>query len=266
MRARSLKKWLNWIALVAVFSIACGFLANWQFSRRETKLASIELIRENYFLPPTTLSQVSGDKGFSLPEASWKSVALRGIYLKDSALLVRNRPNNGQPGFEQIVPFQTNEGQIVFVSRGWLPTGAMQDSPDNVPEVPAGELVIVGRLIASEPKFDRGAPNGQIASINVELANQITKFEAISNGYLRVVSESTKPPAGLKPMPTPSIEEGNNLSYALQWLLFAIMAVIALFWRIRRDRQLASGTTSAVSKKSQARSDEELEDLVTRAK
>lgn len=266
MRARSLKKWLNWMALVVVFSIACGFLANWQLSRRETRLASIELIRENYALPPASLLSLIGNKGFALPEATWKSVELKGFYLKDSQLLVRNRPNNGLPGFEQIVPFQTDQGQIIFISRGWLPTGAKQDSPDLVPNVPAGELEIVGRLIPSEPELDRGAPIGQIATINIDLANQITKLDAISNGYLRVASESSKVPVGLKPMPTPSIEEGNNLSYALQWLLFAIMAVLALIWRIRRDQQLASGAANAVTKKSLSRIDEELEDSVTRAK
>jgi cytochrome oxidase assembly protein ShyY1 len=260
------RKWLNWVALVVVFSIACGFLASWQFSRRETRLASIELVEENYSQPPTSLAQVLGSQGFAVPEASWRSVSLRGEYLSDLSLLVRNRPNNGQPGFEQIIPFQTHDGRVVFISRGWLPTGSRQDSPDFVPKAPSGDLEIVGRLIASEPKFDRGAPTGQIASINVDLANQITKLNAIPNGYLRLVSESSKVPTGLKPMPTPSIDEGNNLSYALQWMLFAVMAVLALVWRIRRDRQLASGTKSTLGKKSRAKLDEELEDSVTRAK
>lgn len=261
-----MKRWLSWIALVLVFAIACGFLANWQFSRRETKLASIELVQSNYSKPPVALSDVLENGMFSLPEVTWRTVKIEGNYLPAKSLLVRNRPNNGQPGFEQLVPFLSVQGQLIFVSRGWLPTGRNQDTPDLVPQVTENHLTLLARVVPSEPTLDRGAPKGQIASINAHLANQITSLDGITNGYLRLVSESPNPQDLPKPMPSPSIEEGNNLSYALQWILFALMSVLALLWRIRRDRDIEKGVVRKSSKKSISKLDEELEDEVTRGK
>jgi hypothetical protein len=47
-------------------------------------------------------------------------------------------------------------------------------------------------------------------------------------------------------MPAPATEEGNNLSYALQWILFGLMAALALLWRIRKDFQVAKGIVAKV--------------------
>lgn len=260
-----MKRWLNWIALVALFSVACGFLANWQFDRRATKLAAIELIQHNYKLDPVPIETLLDGGRFQLPSDTWRPVSLQGTYLTNLGVLVRNRPNNGQPGFEQLIPFRIDGGVTVYVSRGWLPTGTNQDSPDSYPLPDAGKIEIVGRIMKSEPELARGAPKGQIASINPVLANQATGLAAVQNGYLRLETEAGKAPSGLKPMASPSVDEGNNLSYALQWILFAAMAIWALVWRIRRDRQLAQGFV-AQKRRTQSRIDEAIEDEITKAK
>ena len=36
-------------------------------------------------------------------------------------------------------------------------------------------------------------------------------------------------------LPRPELDEGNHLSYAVQWILFALMAFGALIWAIRRE-------------------------------
>ena len=254
-----MKRWINWIALVVVFSVACGFLANWQLSRREAKLASIMLVTENYKKPVVAIEDAFGDGKFDLPDSTWLRVKLVGNYRSNQMLLVRNRPNDGQPGFEQLVPFTTLNGNTFLISRGWMPTGSNQDSPDIIPGIPTKTITVVGRILPSEPVLERGAPQGQIASINPALASQITDVPTVTNGYLRLVTEETKYPKDLSKMPSPSIEEGNNLSYALQWVLFALMAMSALFWRIRRDREIETGVVKA-KKKSRAELDAEAED------
>ena len=254
-----MKRWMNWIALVLVFSVACGFLANWQLSRRETKLASISLVTENYKKPIIPIEDALEAGDFELPKSTWQRVELVGNYRTNQMLLVRNRPNDGQPGFEQVVPFTTLSGKTLLVSRGWLPTGSNQDSPDIIPAVPSEILTLVGRILPSEPVLDRSAPAGQIASINPKLASQITGVNTLANGYLRMVTEEGKFPGELIKMPSPSIEEGNNLSYALQWVLFALMAISALFWRMKRDQEIASGVVKE-KKKSRSELDAAAED------
>lgn len=248
-----MKKWLNWAALVLVFTVACGLLANWQFERRESRVASIELVKKNYNESPVALETLVKTDSLPLPSATWRTVSIVGHYLPESFVLVRNRPNDGQPGFEQLVPFELEDGSVIYIARGWLSNGSTQDYPDDVP-LPSSETVtVLARIIPQEPILDRGAPKGQIASINIQLANKATTFESkFNNGYFRLVSEQPGQGKALKPMPAPTIEEGNNLSYAFQWILFALMAAVALFWRIRLDALEAQG---ASTKKRVRRSD-----------
>jgi cytochrome oxidase assembly protein ShyY1 len=261
-----LRKWINWVALVLVFAVACGFLSNWQFNRREQKLASIQLVQNNYSSNPVALEDLLIGGSFQLPKDTWRQVKVSGHYLPEKFQLVRNRPNDGQPGFEQLVPFVTDKGQTIFVSRGWIPTGQTHDYPDEVALPSNEETSIIARVLASEPKLNRTAPIGQLASINLELARVATDLpDAISSGYLRLASEEPMVGKKLVPMPSPSTEEGNNLSYAIQWILFALMAAGALIWRIKKDAELARGE---VRPKKLRRSDldAQFEDETTKAK
>lgn len=260
-----MKKWLNWVALVLVFSVACGFLANWQLERRELKLSSIALVKENYAQTPIPAAKLFDANSSNLKTLYWRSVLITGSYQADKLLLVRNRPNNGQPGFEQLVPFLSTDGKTYFVTRGWLPTGSKQDSPDSNPVPPKGQLEIEARILVGEQLLDRSAPKGQIATINIRLAEELTGHRSAIPAYLRVGEESGSKPVGLTPMPTPSVEEGNNLSYAVQWVLFALMATAALIWRIRRDSAIESGSLKQ-SRKKQSDLDAAAEDEATRAK
>jgi cytochrome oxidase assembly protein ShyY1 len=237
-----MRKWLNWISLVVVFTVACGFLANWQFQRRESRVASIALVKQNYNETAVDLETLVLTDSLPLPAATWRTVRVVGHYLPDSFVLVRNRPNDGQPGFEQLVPFECEDGNVIYITRGWLSNGSTQDYPDDVP-LPSSETVtVLARIIPQEPILDRGAPKGQIASINIKLADTATTLKSrFDNGYFRLVSEQPSQGKALKPMPAPTIEEGNNLSYAFQWILFALMATIALIWRIRLDSIEAKG-------------------------
>lgn len=261
-----MKKWINWIALVVIFSVACGFLATWQFSRREAKLAAISLVKQNYEAPQSDLDQLAPENKLPLPQQNWRLVSVSGHYLGNKFLLVRNRPNNGQPGFEQLVPFVSASGRLIYVSRGWISSGSKQDYPDVVDLPDSSATTISGRLMPEEPVLNRTAPAGQIATINIGLAEDESGTEStFSNGYLRLVSETPAVGVPLKAMPAPATEEGNNLSYALQWILFALMAAAALVWRIRRDSQMARGVVSR-SKQKRSELDAEFEDEATTAK
>ena len=261
-----MKKWLNWIAIVVVFAVGCGFLSKWQFDRRAQKLASIALVQSNFLSHPVPISDLLLNGAFSFPGDTWRPVELTGHYLPDKAQLVRNRPNDGNPGFEELVPFLTESGQVIFVSRGWLPSGESQDYPDEVPLPNSNFTSIVGRVLASEPTLGRTAPKGQLPTMNLELAKKVTSLpEAVDSGYLRLASESPAAGKQLKAMPNPSTEEGNNLSYAMQWILFALMAAAALIWRIRKDTDEARGIIRT-RKVRRSDLDAKFEDETTRAK
>jgi cytochrome oxidase assembly protein ShyY1 len=231
------KRWIVWLLLASLFAVACVFLSQWQFSRRAEAVARIELVQKNFDQPAANLFDlVQGDN--LPPSAEWRPVSLTGNFKPEQAVLVRNRPYNGQPGFLQVIPFVLSDGSVIAIETGWLPTGSKKDTPDLIP-VPSNEKIsIIARLRPVEPTLGRDAPAGQLATINVETLVQKVGLQGkvFKNFYARASSNYVGGELP-KTLPKPDLNEGNHLSYALQWILFALMAFGALWWAIRQEMQ-----------------------------
>ena len=264
MKLTAVRRWAPWLVLVVVFSLATSLLSWWQFDRREDRVAKIEMVSANYDIPAVPLSEVSWDFKDGEPINEWRQVKIQGTYLPDETRIVRNRPLSGQPGFLQLVPLRLSNGQILAVERGWLPAGnplttpALNPIPDSVPR----ELVVRMRL--SEQDLNRAEVPGQLASLHIASLTDSLGSSLITEYYGRLVSETPAMPENPRPMPKPSLNEGNHLSYALQWILFGIMAFWALFWAIANERRLrleAQGLRAPKKKRvTQADRDADIED------
>ncbi len=239
--ASDIRRWLGWLALVVAFSIACVFLSNWQFGRRQEAVGAMSRLDTNYNSAPAPLESLEKPWGYH-PVNEWRPVTLTGHYLPGNALLVRNRPLNGSSGFLEVVPFQLKSGIIALVERGWVSSDSNYAAPKTFGLPSADEQTVVARIREQEPAFAGTVPLGQIASINVDKFVEAAKIKdrVFGHVYLRMASES-KPQGLLTPLSKPNLDEGNHLSYALQWILFAVMAVFALFWAIRKERQARAG-------------------------
>ena len=237
-----LRRWGGYIVLVIVFAIACGLLSWWQWSRRADAVAEIQRIETHYDAPPVPVGEVLADVDSWSIDDEWVPVSLEGHYLLDQQLLVRNRPYDGQSGFDVLVPFQLDDGRVFVVDRGWVPVGSSVEAPDSVPAAPGGDVTVVARLKAGEPEIPgRSAPTGQLATIHLPSVADLTGAETYTGAYGLLASE-TPAPAEAPPAaaPRPAEDEGPHLSYALQWIAFGILAFIGLFWAIRRERRIAA--------------------------
>lgn len=231
-------RWLGYMALAVVFAVVCSMLGAWQFQRRAEARAAIAVVEANYELQPAPVNEVLPTLESYKPSQRWTPVLLTGRYMVDQEMLARNRPLNGQPGFEVLTPFQLDDGTVFIVDRGWVPTGSEQDSPDAVPAAPEGPATVVARLRAGEPVLaGRSAPAGtnQIASVQLQEIAQKIKLPTYTGAYGLVASESPKsaetPTVTIKPEPN----EGPHLSYALQWYVFALIGFIGLGWALREE-------------------------------
>lgn len=232
------KRWIVWLLVAALFSVACVYLSQWQFNRRAEAVAKINLIAANYDQAPAALDSLAQLTSFDA-QNEWRPAKISGHFLADKAVLVRNRPYNGQAGFLQLIPFELDGGQVLAVETGWLPTGSSQDSPDVLPLPDSSQRDIVVRLRAAEPTLGRDAPAHQLGTINVEalVEKENLSGEVFTKVYGRATSSYSTgdlPKLLLKP----ELTEGNHLSYALQWILFALMAFAALWWAIRQEMQI----------------------------
>ena len=230
-------RWAIYVALAVVFAIACAFLSNWQFSRNQERSADLALIETNYDAVPVPVTSVlTGTDGFD-PDTEWLPVVLQGQYLPDEQLLARNRPHGGTSAFEVLTPFRLDDGRVFVVNRGWVPPASDSSDPAEVPAPPTGEVSVTVRLRPGEPApaSGRGAPAGQVPVIDLDAIAQRTGPDTVTAAYGLMVSESPAPAERPTALTSPTEDPGPYLSYAIQWILFAVMGFIFIGYVIRTE-------------------------------
>jgi cytochrome oxidase assembly protein ShyY1 len=229
------RRWAGYLVLTIVFALVCVMLGSWQLARRADALAENNRVAANYDAVPRPVDDVLAGLDSFDESQKWVTVSLTGSYLESEQLLVRNRPSGGQPGFELLVPFRLDDGSVFIVDRGWLPTGQEQDKPDVVPASPPGEVTVVARLKASEPKLaGRSAAAGEIPSIDLPTIAEQLDRPTYTGAYGDLASES--PAADTGQLDTrPPEDEGPHLSYAFQWFVFALLGFLGLGYAARQE-------------------------------
>lgn len=231
-------QWLALLALALALATVFAALGSWQLdrSRREDPTTARRTVELTDVAEP--------QKTFS-SEAARADVRATGTYRAEDQLLVVNRPLDGQPGSWVLTPLTVpldGRTATLAVVRGWVPEGA------TAPEPPSGEVTVVGRLQGSEaPGGSAGA--GQVNTVSVaELLNHWGG--PVYAGYLAVTDVED---GLLRAVPVQGSEGGGfrllNLSYALQWWVFAGFAVL-LWWRMLRDSYLRENAQTPTEERS----------------
>ena len=233
------RRWLTYLGMAVVFAIACVLLSRWQIGRNDETVAANSLVTHNYNAPVQPVSALLPElKGFA-PKDIWRPVDLEGTYLTDKQLLVRGRSRGSNPGFEVLTPLKLTDGRVFVVDRGWLPIGSKQDVPDVVPAPPTGTVRVTARLQASETELPgRTAPRGQIPEINLPTVAGHVGETTYTGAYGLLERESPAPASRPLPAVKPTIDSGPFLSYAFQWILFAIFGFGGLAWALRQEYRI----------------------------
>lgn len=220
--------WLGWFAVCILFMVVCYFLGQWQWDRREATLDEIGTIQANYDQDPIPYSEARPLFEAADEEDEWISVELTGEYLSEDHLFARNRPHSGQVGYEQVVPFrEASTGDVVVISRGWLAPGSEDGSlPASNPEPPSGQTDVTVRIKPGEPEINRDAPEGQLASIDLEEMEAEVGYDLMTGGYGEMSSESPEPAEQPRAFPRPSVDEGPHLAYSMQWIAFGMLGFV----------------------------------------
>jgi cytochrome oxidase assembly protein ShyY1 len=236
-------RWAIYVSLAVVFAIACAFLSNWQFTRNEERSAQLALVEANYDATPVPLDELIPAGGQLDPGDQWHPVRLVGEYVADDQLLVRNRPHGGTSAFEVLVPFRLSDGRVLLIDRGWVAPGDDQPEPEAVPAPPEGQVTVIARLKPGEqlPSSGRTAPAGQVPTIHLPLVAESVSADAgvalEVSAYGVMASEDPAPATVPQSLESPSEDPGPHLSYAIQWILFAVMGFVFIGYVIRTERR-----------------------------
>ena len=119
--------------------------------------------------------------------------------------------------------------------------GAALSSPSFIAHVPArawrGLLLTLVFVLVLHLLFLRSVsrllpdmPDGMVGAVDPSVLPNTTTM----SGYVQLLT-STPEMAGLVPVPRPTSDEGQNISYAVQWLLFAAVGIVGWIIFLRRE-------------------------------
>ncbi|WP_425561428.1 SURF1 family protein [Microbacterium binotii] len=238
MRRDTALRWTAYVAVAIAFAIACVFLSNWQFARNGERAAQLALVERNYDADAIPLDEMLPSDQLD-PESEWHPVVVVGEYVPEQQTVVRNRPHGGTSAFEVLTPLRTSDGRVLIVDRGWVPPAESGDGPSAIPAPPSGTVSVVVRLRAPEalPTSGRTAPAGQVPTINLPLVAETTGPTTLTSAYGVLVSESPAVAEMPYALDAPSEDPGPHLSYAIQWILFAVMGFVFIGYIIRTERR-----------------------------
>ncbi len=232
--------WLAFIALVVGFAAACyTLLAPWQFGREKQREAQEQAIATADATPAVPLAELVPPGSAVTPELEWRQVTVTGTYLAEAEALVRLRTLDSKAAVEVLTPMRLDDGRVVAVDRGLAPLTDSGAVPA-YPAAPGGTVTVTARLRAdqhdpSDRPVVRGAGAPQLYGADSAVLGATAGLDLVA-GILQLPADQ---PGVLAPAPVgPTVADAapfTNFSYALQWLTFGLIALVALGYFIRLE-------------------------------
>jgi len=240
-------RWLAAAALTVAAAAVMVMLGNWQLHRYQERSAtnaridaadSTEAVALTSVVPaPSAVGTAGPSPGKRL---AWAKVTVSGRYDVTHEIQARGRTVDGAVGFEIVTPLVLDDGKAVLIDRGWVPAPAAgATAAPVVPPAPAGRVTVIGQIHLSE---SRPAPierrDGRLDTRRISLSRLAPELPYPVYGAYVLLSSQTPPadPAFTR-VPIAKEDSWQNGGYAVQWWLFAVMALFAFGWQARKEAQ-----------------------------
>ncbi|MCB9114282.1 MAG: SURF1 family protein [Caldilineaceae bacterium] len=219
------------------------WLGFWQLDRLEQKRTYNTTMAERWRQEPFDLNAEQLPQ--SLDNLEFRRITADGYFDYASQIILKSQIYYDAPGIALVTPFVFADGRAVLVARGWVP--ADQASPQAIAQLeePAGAPVL-GLIKPSQappngqPSTPPATPQSEWFRIDIP-AIQAQMPYALEPAWIQQLPETGRPidklPIREEPM---ALDEGNHMSYAVQWFSFALIAGFGYIMFVRYRERLAS--------------------------
>jgi len=203
------------------------FLSSWQFHRYHFKQNLIATYQQRLTAAPIPFIQLPNSN------LEFRRVEVTGLYLHNLTLFIQNQFYRGQVGYEVITPLKIlGDKKLLLIDRGWVKNipfdtlTMMQHIMGYVKLINESQFIL-GKNITNTSHFPL-----MMQKIDINELQQLTKQSfypfiirldpKAANGFIRDWTINTVAPQ-------------QHLSYAIQWLVMAVILLVAsLYFCCRR--------------------------------
>lgn len=242
------------VAALLLFVLFAG-LGTWQVLRLQWKLDLIERVDARVHADPVAPPAVAQWPQVSKESDEYRRVRLSGHYLYELTTPVQALSDLGA-GFWLLTPLCTEEGHIVLINRGFIPSSgdiatrypARKAGANACAASPGTRVDITGLLRIAEPKSGFLRDNDPVG--NRWYAREVGAIAA-ARGLegASVAPFFVDAGKGQDPKDAPETAVGgltvisfpnNHLVYALTWYALALMVAAAVWWIVRHEARRGS--------------------------
>jgi surfeit locus 1 family protein len=204
--------------LVAAVCVRLGF---WQLDRHDQRAARNAVIEARLAAPP-----LDGATGLDADSSAYRRGIVVGIFDFDREVIEQGRVVNGVPAVYVVTPLVTEPGRMLLVERGYALSPDARGVDVTLLREPDTAMVegVFMFLDGGELPTDRSWPLYMRRADPAVL--QELYAEPLAPLVLRRTVMPPGAPRGLAPAPLPPLSLGPHLSYAVQWFLFAVIALV----------------------------------------
>jgi surfeit locus 1 family protein len=223
-------RWSATWSMTVLTAIAVGAfisLGRWQWHRADQKRALAAEFSAGTQRPIELEQRATS----SLPR--YTHIRISGRYDSAHQFLLDNMSHDGFPGYEVLTPLLFGDGRAIVVNRGWVPlTASRRQLPDVALTDPPAPVMVAGLLDdlpaaalsmghvppPGGPQWPKLTSFPTMADLAAALGRPLESRQLLlaanqPDGYVRDWH-----PVGFGPM--------QHISYAIQWWIFAALAVV----------------------------------------
>ena len=252
------RKWW-WVTLVVILGVI--FLVRlgiWQVERLDQRRAFNASVAERWRQEPFDLNQT--DLPANLSELEYRRVQVAGTFDYDNQIVLTNQPRGNAPGVILVTPLVMDGDRAVLVARGWVPYNQTTEaSLDTFNEDAATPLI---GLIQESQTLPGGKPvtvpdtaQQEWFYLNIDAIQPQMPYE-LAPIFVLQLPEDGRPLDQLPFREEPLVlTDGNHLSYAIQWIMFAVILGFGYIQYVRYTEQRAIRIAAAQAEMAAAASD-----------